>query len=72
MALSLREVAMKAIRIHDAFDIAAEIDAEIDGGEFSGPANARSLKRKLEELAKENNFTYEQVEGEVLTIAYEE
>lgn len=54
-------VVEEAIRLMNDYAYAAEADAGFDGGEFSGPANARSLERALAKLADRHGVTVDDV-----------
>lgn len=70
--MNLRECAIKAASIMNAFEIAAEQDAGFDAGEFSGPACAEAADRKIAELAESNGFTFDQVMEELTILSNEE
>ena len=69
--MSIRETAEKALDIMQAHSVGADMDAGFDAGEFSGPAHSRMEQREIEELAKANGFTFDQVEDELLKLEHE-
>lgn len=69
--MTLREAAMKALKIMQAHEEGADMDAGFDGGEFSGPAHADMAQREIAELAKSHGFTPEEIEDEMMMVINE-
>jgi len=59
--MTLQEVVKVCQQLSEESDIAASMDAGFDAGEFSGPAHAEMLETKIEQVAKENGFTTDEV-----------
>jgi hypothetical protein len=70
-ARPIREVALEALNILDAWELGAEMDAAFDGGEFSGPAASRAADREVTALAVKHGYTLDEVEEELTVIEQE-
>jgi len=70
--MTLSELGHKACEIMGEYEETASIDADFDGGEFSGPASASAEVAELTKLAENNGYTYDELMGEVVKIANEE
>lgn len=70
--LSLRDTAIEALKIVQAYAYAADMDAGFDAGEFSGPAIARAEERAVTLLADLQGYSYDMVMDEVAEYCREE
>lgn len=73
MTIHKRRLILRLVRLQHAVDDmrgrwaeAYDIDSLVDGGEFSGPAIARSMERDREALAVRFGFTTYEVAGLVI------
>lgn len=76
MARAVRAFAKVWVPIGERLDMAAHLDAQFDGGEWSGPANARHEQlehlRVLTLVAEKFKISVENLEGALMDAAYHE
>lgn len=65
LGLSLKCLADEAEKIIESHEQGAGADAGFDAGEFSGPAHSRMEQEEIRALAEANEFTYDDVMGEI-------